>query len=421
MTPEGQSVLQQIDSFYASRMESVAESESARTLRRVRSDLERIRRERDSLRQQLTDITRQLETARSDLSDARSAPCRPESVTSKKRERDDNRDDLVERSNKRVASTPSKMMPTSSSTSTHLDATPAGPKSLRSAHAVITTPSADSTRHEVALYAYFVQQLPGIVENAEGHLSIQHIKGYMILRPFIKLPTGPKQALYRLVACPGLYSLSVDSQKVAIGSTKQLSPYQGPSQNATVHTVAAWLANRGVTISEVQEACAYAQATIQYHANKPSPTLDWLATAEWVTHWRNAVEANTSSSGSVSLWWKPPKNPTPRQQALRVSRLAKFPILANFSSVNLLPMDYILPPSPLNVKELYLRDATPILSTDPMVTAAVPTILEASTMGTSNTEASVAVENHGSTAGPTSTPAVAEVAPGVDAIMTGVE
>ena len=133
------------------------------------------------------------------------------------------------------------------------------------------------------------------------------------------------------------------------------------------------------------------------------------------------VEANTSLSGSVSLWWKPPKNPTPWQQALRVSRLARFPILANFSSVNLLPMDYTLPPSPPNVKELYLRDATPILSTDPMVTAAVPTILEASMMGTSNTEASVAVENHGSTAGPTSTPAVAEVAPGVDAIMTGVE
>ena len=42
MTPEGQSVLQQIDSFYVSRVGDSVNSELDRTLSCVRSDLDRL-------------------------------------------------------------------------------------------------------------------------------------------------------------------------------------------------------------------------------------------------------------------------------------------------------------------------------------------------------------------------------------------
>jgi hypothetical protein len=425
MTPEGQSVLQQIDSFYASRVGDSSNSELDQTLSRVRSDLDRVRRERHALRRQLADVTQQLEAARADLSETRLAQPSPFSTaSSRKREREETVDELAEPSNKRVASMVKSPTTTPAASSSGL----APPVTVRTAASkpakpvnVITPPSAESTRHEVALFCYFVQRPAGIVENAEGHLSIQHLKGYMILRPYTKLPPGPKQSVYRLVACPGLYSLSLTRQSLAVGSTKQLLSYQGPSQNATVHTVAAWLANQGVTHSEIQEACAYAQATIQHHTSKPSPTLDWLATAEWVTHWRNAVGANASSLGALSLWWKPPKQFTPHQRELRANRLAKFPLMENYSGVSLLPMAHILPPSPPNVKELYLSDAVSTASANPMATAAVSAVSATSEIETSNTEASVAAGTHGSATGPATASAVAEVAPSVDAIMTGLE
>ena len=236
---------------------------------------------------QLAEITQQLDMAHAELSEVRLAQPSPMSTGSQKREREETSDELAELFNKRVVSLSSLSRATHSASFSRLappPAVPAGSKPAKPVNA-ITPPSVESTHHEVALFCYFVQRPTGIIENAEGHLSIQHLKGYIILCPYTKLPPGPKQSLYQLVACPGLYPLSLTRQSIAVGSTKQLLSFQGPSQNATVHTVAAWLANQGVTHSDVQEACAYAQATIQHHTSKSSPTLDWLAIAEWVTHW----------------------------------------------------------------------------------------------------------------------------------------
>ena len=146
----------------------------------------------------------------------------PMSTGSWKREREETSDKLAEPFNKRVASLPSFSRATHSASSSRLAPPSAASADSKLAKPVnaITPPSAESTHHEVALFCYFVQRPAGIVENAEGYLSIQHLKGYIILRPYTKLPPGPKQSLYQLVACPGLYPLSLTRQSIAVGSVE---------------------------------------------------------------------------------------------------------------------------------------------------------------------------------------------------------
>ena len=99
------------------------------------------------------------------------------STGSRKHEQEETSDELTEPFNKRVASLSSFSRATHSASSSRLappSAAFAGSKPAKPVNA-ITPPSAESTCHEVALFCYFVQRPTGIVENAEGHLSIQHL------------------------------------------------------------------------------------------------------------------------------------------------------------------------------------------------------------------------------------------------------
>ena len=81
----------------------------------------------------------------------------------------------------------------------------------------------------------------------------------------------------------------------------------------------------------------------------------------------------------------------------------------------------MLPPSPSDVKELYLSDAVPVPFANTTVSAAVSTFPEASEMGTSHTEASVVAGSSGSATGILAELAVPANVPSEDSEMTNAE